>query len=206
VLSKLTLGERIIALGGLLLFVDAFLPWFRHCADLSDLGYGKVCDSSSGWAHLLSAVSGALALVLVLAALSRAAGARLPKVGGLLSSGAVLFGITVVILLAVLAQLINGGDQFGRSWGAFLAVPIAAALSYGGFLRFREPPEPAASRPQLGGYRQTRWEGHREVRYEYPPREQLPYATDPADWQHPDPGRPGRGELPPDPDGPQQLR
>jgi hypothetical protein len=204
----LTLGERIIALGGLLLFVDAFMPWFRHCADLSDLGYGNVCVGSSGWAHLLSAVSAVLALVLVVAVLSRAAGARIPRVGGLLGSGAILFGIAMVILLSVLAQLINGDDQLGRSWGAFLAVPIAAGLAYGGFLRFREPSEQPAARPQLGGYEQTRWEGYREVHYDYPPRDQLsPTEPEPGprprpeldDWQR----RPG--ELPPDEDGRPQL-
>ena len=217
-LTRLTLGERIIALGGLLVFVDAFLPWFRHCSDLSSLNpvngpaiyAGKVCVATSGWGHLFSAVAAALALVLVIAVLSRAAGARIPRVGGLLRSGAVLLGIAAVVLLTVLAQVLSGDDQFGRSYGAFLAVPLAAGVAYGGFLRFREPDERAtARRPELGGVEQTRWDGYREVHYEHPEREQLspgPHEGAPEDWQRADPDRQRRpGELPPDADGPRQL-
>jgi hypothetical protein len=137
-LNRLTLGARIIALSGLLLFIDSFIPWFRACADFTALGGGKICGSHNAWNNVLSLLAVLIALALVVLVVVEAMGNQLPAVGSL--SWGQLYAIGAgVVALFVLLQVIIGDDGVSRSVGAYLGIVFAAGIAYGGFLRMREP-------------------------------------------------------------------
>jgi hypothetical protein len=137
-LNRLTLGGRIIALSGLLLFIDSFLPWFRRCADFSSLGGGKICASHNGWNNALSLLGVLIALALVVLVVLEAAGNALPAVGTV-TWGQITMGAAAVAAFFVILQVIIGDSGVSRSVGAYLGVVFALALAYGGFLRMRDP-------------------------------------------------------------------
>jgi hypothetical protein len=137
-LNRLTLGARIIALSGLLLFIDSFIPWFRACVDLGAFGGGKVCGSHNAWNNVLSLLAVLIALAMVVLVIMEAAGNTLPPVGSL-SWGQIYLIAGGVTAVFVILQVIIGDDGVSRSVGAYLGIVLAAALAYGGFLRSREP-------------------------------------------------------------------
>jgi hypothetical protein len=213
-LSRPTRGEQVILLAGVLLLLDAFLPWFRHCEDLSDLNptnadpiYGVTCTGSSGWSNSLSSIGLLVALLMLLGVASRTTGVRIPKVGRVLIARPTLLAGGAVSLLMVFAQLITGDGRFGRSWGVFGGLVLAAGLAYGGYLRFREPPDQTVLGParELGPWQQGRLDqrthpvldaeqDRRELDPDRRPRELR--QGDDGGWGPPGPGeRPG-GDRP----------
>jgi drug/metabolite transporter superfamily protein YnfA len=146
-LNRLTLGGRIVAIAGLLLFIDSFLPWFRACAELpAILGGGKVCGGThNAWNNALSLIAVLVALALVGLVLAELAGTELPALGTITWAQVQLIAGGVVALFVVL-QVLIGDSGASRSYGAYLGIVFAAALLYGTFLRSREP----SSRPIQG--------------------------------------------------------
>lgn len=140
-LNRLSLGARIVAIAGLLLFVDSLLPWFRACVDLGAFG-GKVCGSHNGWDNALSLIATLLAIALVVHVALELAGTQLPALGGV-TWAQVQLGAGALAALFVLLQVIVGDSGVSRSYGAYLGLVFAAALLYGTVLRYREP----AARP-----------------------------------------------------------
>lgn len=136
-LNRLTLGGRIVALAGLLLFIDSFLPWFRVCVDLGAFG-GNRCASHSGWDNVLSLLATLLAIALVALIALELSGTVLPPLGGSITWKQIQLGVGAVILLFVALQVIVGDDGAPRYIGAWLGLVIAAGLAYGTFLRSRE--------------------------------------------------------------------
>jgi hypothetical protein len=148
-LNRLTLGARIVALGGLLLFIDSFLPWFKACADLTALGGRKVClGSHNGWDNALSLLGVLLAIALVAVVVAEAAGAALPPLGNI-TWGQVQLAAGALVLLFVGLQVIIGDHGVTRSYGAYLGLVIAAGLAYGTFLRSREGQSPQIPRQHM---------------------------------------------------------
>jgi hypothetical protein len=148
-LNRLTLGARIIALSGLLLFIDSFIPWFRSCADLRVIGGGKFCVSDSGWGNALTILAVLVSLALVGLIAAELAGVALPPLGGISWGQAQLIGSGVVAFF-VLLQFLIGDHHLGRSVGSWLGLVIAAAMVYGGYLRSREAQQPPIPRQHLG--------------------------------------------------------
>jgi hypothetical protein len=134
-LNRLTLGGRIVAIAGLLLFVDSLLPWFRFCLDF---GAGKACASHNGWNNVLTLLATLLAIALVVEIVLEVAGRSAPTVGAL-SWAQVQLGVGAVVALFVLLQVIIGDDGAPRYIGAYIGLVLAAGLVYGTYLRYREP-------------------------------------------------------------------
>jgi hypothetical protein len=137
-LNRLTLGGRIIALSGLLLFIDSFLPWFRRCADFSSLGGGKICASHNAWNNVLSLLGVLIALAMVVLVIMELAGNTLPAVGAL-TWGQIMMIAGAVAAFFVILQVLIGDSGVSRSIGAYLGIVFGLALAYGGFLRMRDP-------------------------------------------------------------------
>lgn len=144
-LNRLTLGGRIVAIAGLLLFVDSLLPWFRACVNFGAFG-GKVCGSHNGWDNALSLIATLLAIALVVLVVLDLAGTTLPPLGTI-SWGMIQLGVAALAALFVLLQVIVGDHGVSRSFGAYIGIVLAAALVYGAYLRSREV-TPAAGGPQ----------------------------------------------------------
>jgi hypothetical protein len=145
-LNRLTLGGRIVAISGLLLFIDSLIPWFRFCVDFSVLGAGGTrCASHSGWANALSLIAILLAIALVVQLALELSGTDLPALGNVTWAQVQLAGSGLVLLL-VLLQVLVGDDGLSRYVGAYLGLVIAAAMLYGAVLRYREPATPLPPR------------------------------------------------------------
>lgn len=136
-LNKLSLGDRIVAAAGILLFIDLlFLPWHRVSA-----GFGafKVTVTRSG-VESPNAFWGLLALLVTIAvvavlAVRRFTTATLPELP--MSWNQAIFFATVAVEVLLGIKLISETDFLG--FGAWLALVLGAAMIYGGVLVGRQP-------------------------------------------------------------------
>ncbi|MEN3361705.1 MAG: hypothetical protein V7637_5687 [Mycobacteriales bacterium] len=152
-LNRLTLGGRIIAIAGLVFFIDSFLPWFKApCVDLGALG-GKICGQGThnAWNNAPSLIAVLLTVGLVALIVVELAGNTLPPLGGITWAQVRLAAAGLAALL-VLLQLLVGDSHATRAYGLYIGVVLAAVLVYGAFLLYREAP--AAVPPQGGPYQQ----------------------------------------------------
>ncbi len=142
-IGKLSPAERIIALFGLLLLIDSFIPWFHRCLNVGLLG-GSICGSHSAWGNFLSWFAILIALVMVAQILvTRFGSVQLPS-PGTLTWGKVHLIAGVVVLVMIVLQFLIGDDSLHRFIGAYLGILFALGLAYGALQRSREP-EPAAT-------------------------------------------------------------
>ena len=142
-LSKLTMGEKVVAGAGIPLAVDlAFFPWHYR-----DLGFQVVratgIESPNAlWGVLaLELAVGLVAVVLV----SRFSTARLPVLWVPWSQAMFYGGAALVTLL--LFKLALETNYLG--FGAWVALLLGAGVAYGAFL-IRQEAGPATERPPSG--------------------------------------------------------
>ena len=148
-LSKLSRTDRIIAASGLVLFISAFLPWFKaEFAGFSDTGNGWDVSFIFGG---LPALLGLLSAGVVLA--TKLGNAKMPEMP--FSTGQAMLGVGGLAALLVVLKLLIGEDSPGfgvdvsRSWGLFVATIAALALAGGGYLAFQEEKSGTASGPSF---------------------------------------------------------
>ncbi len=139
-IRDLELGEQVIGVAGILLFIDSFLNWFSR--DFGGFGISATV-TQNGWDNIFSllAVLIGIAMVVVLV-IQNFTGVGLPDRLGTLSwaQGYLIAG--VVALALVVLQLIIGSDAgtFGvsanlnRTYGLWLGLIFSAGLAGGGFL------------------------------------------------------------------------
>lgn len=147
-LNKLSLGDRIVAGAGILLFLDLLiLPWHHVSVPSVTVAGTKIGGGSINRTALESpnAFWGVLALlvvVVVVAAVlvSRLSTANLPELP-IAWNQAIFYGTIAVAALLVI-KLIAETDALG--FGCWLALVLAAGLVYGGFLISKQS-EPATA-------------------------------------------------------------
>jgi hypothetical protein len=136
-LKKLSMGERIMALAGVLLLLDVLiLPWHRISVGLGVFGFTASrtgVQSPNGFLGLLIALVAVAVVARIV--LSEFTSVELPALPVTweradLIAGAAAAALVVVKLLAETSYL---------SVGAWLAVPLAGAMAYGGYVRSHEP-------------------------------------------------------------------
>ena len=133
-LKNLSLGERIMSLAGVLLLVDLlFLPW--HRIDLGILTVSRsAIQSPNGFLGLLAALVAVAIIVRVV--ISEFTTIELPHLP-VSWERADLFAAAALAALLMLKLVL---ETSFLSIGAWLAIPLAAALLYGGYQRTREIP------------------------------------------------------------------
>ncbi len=139
--GALSIGEKIIIIAGVILFVDGFLPWYS--IDFGPLGsFTRSGWQSPGaiWSMLAIVIGLAMAAVVVLKGLTEV---EIPDDVGGASWPKILLGGGVAVLAFVLIKLLNESSFMG--FGFYLGIIAAAALAVGGFLMFRE--EESAAKP-----------------------------------------------------------
>lgn len=144
--KKLSTGEMIIGISGIVLFIDSFLDWFG--AEIKGVPGASGADNAWGFTLPLFAVLIGIAMVVLVAL--RAFGVVLPdRVGN--------FGFRLIYLLGglafllVLLKIIVGPDidtgsaaAFGikvsktREVGAYIGLLCTAGLAVGGFMAAKE--------------------------------------------------------------------
>ena len=158
-MDRLSLGEKLMAGGGLVLFVFSFFGSWVKVSGVG--GVGSVSFNAwDGYGFILK-LGILVGLVLAGAIIAKAAGVTLPDMPPVVWT--ILAGIVVVTFLLTLAIGPNdeGAEFLGvdieRGIFLFLAIIPVAAVGYGGYLKMQEtegggataiggatPPPPAA--------------------------------------------------------------
>ena len=141
---SLSIGEKIIIIAGVVLFIDGFLPWYS--IDLGPFGsFTRSGWQSPGaiWSMLAILIGLAMAAVVVLKGLTEV---EIPDNVGGQSWPRILLGGGVAALVLVVIKFLNESSNLG--FGFYLGIIAAGALAAGGFLMFQEesaagPPGPA---------------------------------------------------------------
>jgi hypothetical protein len=138
-LNKLSTGDRVIGVSGILLFVFSFFNWFGVEVE----GFGS--DAKSAWGFTLPLIATLLGIVMVALIVLKLLDTKLPELGGI-TWGQVMLGLGVFVFAIVLIKVIIGIDvddsfvnvEETREIGAFLGLIASAGLAAGGFLKFQE--------------------------------------------------------------------
>lgn len=135
-LKKLSLGDRLVAGGGVLLLVDLlFLPW-HHI----EVGFGAFTatanrtavespDALFGWLAALLALAMVVHVVIV-----RFTTVELPKLAVPWDQVSLYGGIATLAMLVL--KLLAETSYLG--FGAWLGLALGGVVAYGGFLHARE--------------------------------------------------------------------
>lgn len=121
--------ERLILIGGLLFFIDSFLPWYGASGSFGGL---KFSVNAKGWSSGGIAVLAILcALAATLLVLASTVGVQLPIQMGssvllLLCGGALFFAVLRLIT-----------ESSATKYGLFLAIVFGAVMTYGAFQRYQ---------------------------------------------------------------------
>jgi hypothetical protein len=144
--SRLTTGDMIAGVGGIVLLISLFLPWYGVSIDVANV---SVSESASGW-ESLDFIDILLFLISIAASgvvAARAVGQLPAEVPG----AVVLLGLGGLAVLLVLYRIIDipaddVPDQvdLSRKIGVFIALIGAGAIAYGGWRTNTETPEAGA--------------------------------------------------------------
>jgi hypothetical protein len=151
-LNKLTTGDRVIAISGIVLFI---FSWFDWLGVKVNAGPVEASAADSGWGFTLTLIAILLGIAMVVLVALKAFGVELPDLGGV-SWGQVLLVMGVVAFVFVLIKLIAGPNidtgGFGnvdktRKFGIFIGLIATAGLAVGGYLRFQEDKSGSSAPP-----------------------------------------------------------
>jgi hypothetical protein len=137
-LRKLSLGARIMSLASVLLLFDLlFLPWHRISIGIASIGFSHSVSRSgiqspNGFIGLLAALVAVAILARVV--LSEFTTVELPTLPVSWQRADLLAGAALAALVALKLVL----ETSYLSIGAWLAIPLAGAVLYGGYQRSRE--------------------------------------------------------------------
>jgi hypothetical protein len=150
-LNRLTLGDKIMGVSGILLFIFSFFKWLGY-------DYGPFSVSASAWSFTLCWLAVILGVLCVAYVVLKALDVKLPDLGSV-SWGQVILVIAALAFLLILIKLIAGPSTGGvdisgtgisksRKIGIFLGLISSAGLVAGAFLNARDSGELPGS---LGG-------------------------------------------------------
>ena len=129
-LSKLSMGQKIFAIAGLVYFIASFLAWYTYSftgiVDVSANAWDIGFLWGSLWALLF--IIGAVLIALP------AFGVSAPKLPAI----AYLLVGALATLFTLLKLLIGEPDPISASFGIYLALIAAIGAAYGAFLMFKE--------------------------------------------------------------------
>lgn len=137
-LADLSTATKLLLGAGVLMFIDLFLSWQKACVDTP---VGDICGSQSGW-HGWGTLVGILVLALiaweVAQLLGLLANMNIP-VAATIVSAALAAGILLFTILKFLV------DNEERSWPAWIGLLLAIVIAVGGWMKWKETPEPATA-------------------------------------------------------------
>lgn len=135
--NKLSLSDKIIAGSAIVLLIASFLPWF----EVSAFGFSV---SGNGWdvGFFWAGIPVILGLIMLAHVGIKNFGddsklPDLPVSWGQVHLGAGALAAVIVVLKLLIGES-EGGVDFDRAYGLFIATIAALGLAYGGFLKFQE--------------------------------------------------------------------
>ncbi len=143
-LNKLTLGDKIMGVSGILLLIFSFFPWLGF-------SYGPFSTSGSAWKFTLCWLAVILGVACVVYVVLRMQEVPLPELGSV-KWGHIILGIAVVAFVFILIKVITGpgtggvdisgtGVSKSRKIGIFLGLISSAGLVVGAYLNVKEAGE-----------------------------------------------------------------
>ena len=149
-LNKLTLGDRIVVISGVLLLIFAFFPWFDY--DIRGFEQLGTANRRSGFDFLLFGIIPVILGLAMIAQIvvSRFSTTEMPRAGAL-SWGQihVILGAIAAALVVLLVIIGDEESDFGitfdgdRQIGLYLSALAALGLLAGGLLKMRDPADAA---------------------------------------------------------------
>jgi hypothetical protein len=150
-LSKLSTGDKVTGVSGILLLIFSFFPWLGFSV-------GSFSESRGAWSFTLLWLAVLIGVILVVLVALKAFGTELPKVGNITWNQ--IMGIAAIVVFALIAiKLIAGPSTHGvslsgtgvskdRKIGIFLGLAASIGLVVGSVMNLRESGEMP---PALGG-------------------------------------------------------
>ena len=130
----LSIGEKIILIAGVVLFIDGFLPWYS--VDLGPLGdFTRNGWESPGALWSVLAILIAIAMAGVVGVKISTEGVIPENVGGV-TWPKIFLGGGVAALVLVVIKWLNESSSLG--FGFYLGIIAAAALAVAGVLMYRQ--------------------------------------------------------------------
>ena len=139
--SRISFGEMVAGVSGLVLFIVMFLPWYQVEIDAS---FGSTSYSAWEAFGFIDVLLMLVVLVAVGMAVARAAGAmpaQLPAPPGMIVAAAGAFALLLIIfrLISIPGPDIDiDGVDFDRQIGIFLGLLAAAGITFGGYTAMNE--------------------------------------------------------------------
>jgi hypothetical protein len=141
--NALSLPEKLISGGGILMLIASFLPWYKYDFGIEE--FASISVSRNGWESpgaIWSVLAVIIAVVMVAAVLGpKFANMKLPDLGKY-TLGQALLAAGVACAVLVLLKLISESSYL--SFGFYLGIIAAAALAAGGYLTYSEEKQRAA--------------------------------------------------------------
>jgi hypothetical protein len=148
--SRLSLGDQIAAVSGVVLLIALFLPWYGVDVNLGGIASGSA--DASAW-EALGFIDILLFLVAVVAIgvpVAKAAGSLPDDVPGpllVLAAGALAVLLILFRIIDLPTPDLGGGVDFSRKFGIFLGLIAAIGVAYGGWRANEEAPTGSTSAP-----------------------------------------------------------
>ncbi len=150
--SRLTTGDIIAGVGGIVLLISLFLPWYGVSVDVAGF---TASESASGWEALgfIDILLFLISVAAVAVVAARAAGmlpAEVPGAVVLLGLGALAVLLVIYRIIDIPAEDVPNEIDLSRKTGVFIALIGASAVAYGGWRTNSEAPRagaPAAAPP-----------------------------------------------------------
>jgi hypothetical protein len=141
--SRISFGEMIAAVSGLVLFIVMFLPWYGVSANI---GFGSFTANAWESFDFIDIVLFLVALLAVGMAVARAAGAmpsNLPAPPGqIVAAGGALAVLLILYRLIDTpggeADVLDVGVEISRKAGVFLGLLAAGGVTFGGYTAMKE--------------------------------------------------------------------
>lgn len=154
-LNKLTMGDRVIAISGIVLLIFSFFDWLG----LEASGPIEASATGNAWDFTLCLFAVLIGIAMVVLVAVKAFGAALPDLGGSASWGLILLVMGAVAFLFVLIKLIAGPNipseldglpidiSKTREFGIFVGLVATAGLAVGGYLKLQEDKGASSASP-----------------------------------------------------------
>jgi multisubunit Na+/H+ antiporter MnhF subunit len=152
-LNKLTRGDQVIGISGIVLFIFSFFSWLGAKVNVSGRvvpGLGSAdLGSKSAWGWTLTLFAVLIGIALVAYVVLKAAGVEIPDKFGSVTLAQIVLGLAAIAFLFVVIKLIAGPNipttSIGgvtvsktRKLGIFVGLLATAGLVAGAFLNFQE--------------------------------------------------------------------
>ena len=136
-INQLSMGQKLIAVGGIALLIFSFLPWHHYNIGFSIPGVSASLNRSA-WQSpdaIWSILAVLIGLLMALVVLSRLANVNLPDLGSV-TWGQLMLGAGFAVLILVIIKFLAHTGSLG--FGFYLGFLAAVALAAGGYLMYTE--------------------------------------------------------------------